>query len=236
MIRVGCCGFPEAHYKYFQRFKLVEIQKTFYQPPKLGTARKWRDNAPEDFVFTLKAWQLITHTPSSPTYRRLKTPIPYRQRSRYGAFRPTREVFQAWQTTRAFAEALEAEAVVFQCPSSFRPTQENIKNLRKFFSSMEAGPFTLVWEPRGGWEEATVRALCEELDLVHGVDPFQAEPVTEGLAYFRLHGIKGYRYNYTDENLQQLKETCSQHEDVYCLFNNISMLNDAVRFQQLIKT
>jgi uncharacterized protein YecE (DUF72 family) len=87
-IRIGCCGWTESQAKYFQHFSAIEVQRTFYQPPRLQTLVKWRASAPLEFEFTLKAWQLITHEPSSPTYRRLKTPIPEKIKSRYGAFRP----------------------------------------------------------------------------------------------------------------------------------------------------
>ena len=55
--------------KYFEDFSLVEIQKTFYTFPKISTVKKWREKAPKDCEFTIKASQLITHDPSSPTYR-----------------------------------------------------------------------------------------------------------------------------------------------------------------------
>src|SRR3954469_21508206 len=42
-------------------------------PPPPALASKWRALAPASFQFCLKAWQLITHTPASPTYRKLKS-------------------------------------------------------------------------------------------------------------------------------------------------------------------
>jgi uncharacterized protein YecE (DUF72 family) len=62
-IKVGCCGFPTARKNYFQEFNLVEIQETFYRPPSIDGAAKWREEAPQDFEFSLKAWQVITHLP-----------------------------------------------------------------------------------------------------------------------------------------------------------------------------
>jgi uncharacterized protein YecE (DUF72 family) len=53
-LKAGCCGFAEAQNMYFEQFPLVEIQQTFYQPPKPETVERWRRSAPEDFVFTLK--------------------------------------------------------------------------------------------------------------------------------------------------------------------------------------
>jgi len=70
MIKVGCCGFPVARKEYFKNFSLVEVQQTFYKPPRMETAFKWRSAAPPEFEFAVKAWQLITHAPSSPTYRK----------------------------------------------------------------------------------------------------------------------------------------------------------------------
>jgi hypothetical protein len=43
----------------------VEVQHTFYQSPQISTLKKWPKEAPPDFEFTLKAWQLITHTATS---------------------------------------------------------------------------------------------------------------------------------------------------------------------------
>lgn len=233
-IKVGCCGFSEAHHKYYNNFKLVEVQNTFYQPPKTNTAVKWRNASPDDFEFTLKAWQLITHKATSPTYKRLRPPISARQKPKYGFFSPTREVFRAWGTTREFANYLGAKAILFQCPSGFRQSEENVRNLRKFFQTINREPFKLIWEPRGSWQPEMIRDLCEELDLIHGVDPFQNESVTDSMKYYRLHGKSGYHSHYSNEDLLRLKEICERDEHVYCLFNNMSMRIDALRFLELL--
>ena len=231
-IKVGCCGFPRRKAEYAERFPVVEVQQTFYQPPRLSTAQRWRAEAPSAFEFTLKAWQLITHEPRSPTYRRLKEPIPEDRKDRYGAFRPTEEVHAAWERTREIAEVLQARIVLFQCPASFTPTEEHIANVRAFFTGVERGGLIFAWEPRGAWPDETVAALCRQLDLIHAVDPFQRLPVTPRLAYFRLHGRTGYRYRYTDEDLECLLGWCRRFDEVYCLFNNVSMWEDGLRMQE----
>jgi uncharacterized protein YecE (DUF72 family) len=71
----GTCGFAESHGKTFKDFGIVEVQQTFYQPPRITTVVCWREEAPNAFVFALKAWQLLTHEADSPTYRRLKEPL-----------------------------------------------------------------------------------------------------------------------------------------------------------------
>ena len=71
---------------------------------------------------------------------------------------------------------------------------------------------------------------------MHAVDPFEKEPATYGLAYFRLHGSPPgktmYRYTYTDADLDRLRAICREYDDVYVMFNNFSMHSDAHRFRR----
>jgi uncharacterized protein YecE (DUF72 family) len=321
-LRVGCCGFPLSLRRYAEEFWVVEVQQAFYQPPALRTLEKWRGAVPSDFEFALKAWQLITHEASSPTYRRLREELSQQQRRDVGAFRLNATVLYAWRRTLECARMLGSRCVLFQCPARFGPTPKNKANLRQFFREIkpdllspnpsitggeggrsrwppcgpkpsgggpcaptphamhargdgrrgdasgsnpalaapspaaagsaqalkggttqpeterlappsQAEPLRCVWEPRGEWEAEEVRELCEELGLVHGVDPFQQSPVAGPFGYFRLHGRTGYRYRYSDQELEQLREMAGKHASCYVLFNNISMLEDARRFQRL---
>lgn len=234
--RVGCCGFPLKHAECYRRFDAIEVQHTFYQPPQRATLERWRAEAPPQFEFTLKAWQLITHEPSSPTYRRLGRPVPENRRTRYGAFRSSDEVESAWRTTLDCVRALAARVVVFQCPATFTPTDEHVANLRGFFTRARAvaPDLVFVWEPRGDWPRRTVEALCEELRLIHVVDPFKDRPGRKGLRYFRLHGRaeRGYRYDYSDSELEELATYASG--TTYFMFNNYAMARNAERLAQLV--
>jgi uncharacterized protein YecE (DUF72 family) len=231
-IRVGCCGFPKARSEYYKVFRVVEVQQTFYQPPALKTAAKWREEAPSDFEFTLKAWQLITHEAKSPTYKRLNLGWPAAKLAQCGSFKTTDEVAWAWEQTREIAAVLKANCVVFQCPPSFHPSPDNIKNLRAFFGKVKRDHLRLVWEPRGTWTPRDIRDLCQELDLIHGVDPFKGDPQWDPIRYFRLHGITGYRYFFSEEDLNTLRARC--REMAYCLFNNVNMWADAIAFRNLL--
>lgn len=231
-IKVGCCGFPRSRKEYSRHFTLVEIQQTFYQLPQESTAAKWRAEAPVDFEFSLKAWQGITHPPSSPTYKKAGLRIPREKEGNYGLFRPTEEVFEAWAKTRLIAEILRAKVIVFQCPAKFTPNQENIENMRRFFATIGRANFVFAWEPRGDWSHDVIVRLCQELDLVHCVDPLVTSPLYGKPRYFRLHGGPGYRHQYSDEELLRLREL-SQGQ-TYVLFNNMAMYEDALRFKQLL--
>lgn len=231
-LKIGCCGFVKSQAIYVTRFPVVEIQQTFYKPPQPATAERWRAQAPPSFEFTLKAWQLITHEPSSPTYRKagLQLDAPPDQ---YGSFRPTPQVLAAWERTRHIAQALQATIVLFQCPASFTPTHAHVQNLERFLSAIQREGLRLAWEPRGEWPADVIREICQTHGLIHAVDPFRELPVTAGTAYFRLHGRTGYRYRYTDEDLRQLLAWCLEFEETYCLFNNVSMWEDATRLLEL---
>lgn len=231
-IRTGCCGFALAHAAYFRKFSCVEIDTSFYRLPKLATAARWRAAAPAGFRFTMKAWQVITHRASSPTYRH--TPLDDHDRQYCGDFGFNATIRWAWNETFAVARELDAAFVLFQCPASFTPTSEHIAGLKRFFEKAKRGKFQLGWEPRGAWEPAQVAALCRELDLVHVVDPFKAPPArTAKVQYFRMHGRSGADHHYSDEELAQLRQFCRQTPVNYCFFNNAGMVRDAGRFAAL---
>ncbi|HEV2765486.1 MAG TPA: DUF72 domain-containing protein [Pyrinomonadaceae bacterium] len=234
-IRVGCCGFRSSREAYYGLLRAVEVQHTFYQPPRPATLEKWRQEAPAGFEFTLKAWQLITHQSSSPTYRRLKRELTEEEREGAGSFRPTATVADAWRLTRECADALRASTVLFQCPASFRPTPENVKHLRVFFKSVERGKLSFCWEPRGGWPRELIKELCGELDLWHAVDPFAERTVTPARCYFRLHGRRGWRYQYEEAELEELRSMLPGRGKSYVFFNNVHMREDAVRFREMLE-
>ena len=236
LVRIGCSGFRSSRESYYEVLDTVEVQHTFYQPPQVSTLERWRVEAPRDFEFTVKAWQLITHQSSSPTRRRLKRQLTDEEKEGAGSFRPSEIVGEAWELTRACASVLKARAILFQCPASFRPTAENVENMSAFFRKASRGPLKFCWEPRGDWPRTLVKELCEELDLWHVVDPFKERTVTPRRCYFRLHGRKGWRYKYEDAELEELSSMLPKNVRSYVLFNNVEMLDDARRFREIVES
>ncbi len=241
---IGTSGFGIARGKYGQLFSCVEVQHTFYQPPKITTLERWREDAPSDFEFVLKAWQLITHDSKSPTYRRLKRKLSEREKREAGYSRPTAIVREAWDVTLACARALKARTILFQCPASFKQSPENIANLEQFFSTTKRQKndheqFNFCWEPRGDWDKKVVKSLCKSLNLWHAVDPFTTESVTPRDLYFRLHGRSGWRYEYDEGELRELAgllpNRIAKNKMPYVFFNNVRMIQDALTFQKIIK-
>lgn len=249
---VGCCGFPFSRKKYYALFNTVEVQQTFYKLPQKSTLERWRKEAPSSFVFNIKAWQVITHPASSPTWRRAGIK-PIGNIENYGYLKPTKENIDAWIKTIEAARILGARVIVLQTPPSFSYSETNVKNAKEFF--MLAARYTsdrivIGWEPRGDWHEH--RDMLEDImcgvGVIHVVDPFRRKPVVcsgQKILYLRLHGIGGrevnYKYKYTDEDLRRLVWIVRGYIDeytfkeVYIMFNNVYMGEDAQRFRDIAR-
>lgn len=235
-VKIGTCGFGRSKRpEYVGLLPVVEIQHTFYNPPQIKTLEKWRGDVPDEFEFTLKAWQMITHESSSPTYKRLKRPLTEKETDEAGFFKPTETVKEALDRTLECATALRARTILFQCPARFQPLPENILNLKEFFSNIDRGDLNFAWEPRGkSWEDDVIKDICDELDLWHCVDPFARRTVTPDKCYYRLHGIPRWRYTYEDDELMELVSLLPDAKLSYVFFNNITMKEDALRFQKIL--
>lgn len=234
--KLGMCGFTIGRASYYRRFPVVEVQQTFYDPPQIETLARWRAEAPPDFEFTMKAWQVITHFGTSNTYRRLKSPFSQRARDEAGGFRLNETVMNAWERTLECAAVLRATAILFQCPASFRATDENVSAMHAFFAAIDRPEgVRLLWEPRGPWPDELVRSICGDLDLLHAVDPFIRPSLTPQLLYWRLHGNRSHYANYNDDELRQIYAwlPTDPSVDTYVLFNNIPRVHDIKRFLEL---
>ena len=143
-------------------------------------------------------------------------------------------VHQAWEKSRACADALRARYILLHCPASFSPSPKNLKQMRRFFLKIDRGKLKLLWEPRGAWAPELIKALCDDLGLIHAADPFVSPIVSEELLYLRLHGGKGFKHVYTGAELEWLRDLASARTPAYVMFNNMAMLDDALRFKALL--
>jgi uncharacterized protein YecE (DUF72 family) len=237
-VRVGLCGFTMAMEDYPLHFPVVEVQNTFYEPPRDEVMQRWRAATGPALEYTMKVWQLVTHSAGSPTYRRMKRPLA--AGAAPGFFRDSAAVAEGWARSLRCATVLQATAVLFQCPASFAPDRENVERMRRFFERITRPAARLLWEPRGPrWiaERTLALSLCRELDLVHVVDPFVTTPDAAQPVYWRLHGPAGPRSSYGDAQLQQLREmlrSVSSPAPRYVMFNNLPRVGDARRFVRVV--
>lgn len=233
MIWAGVCGFGRRARAIVRTLDAVEIQEAFYRSVSVARAAKWRSLASTDFRFAVKASRFITHEATSPMYQRSSHTIRGEDRSSYGRFQATAAVERGWEATRAIAEVLDAKVIVFEAPASFGPSEANRTALYRFFESIQTTAVKAI-ELRGPWATHVVERICEDLGLVHAVDPFEKEPATYGLAYFRLHGSPPgpAMYSYTHADLAKLKSICEEYDDAWVMFNNQSAYADALRFSE----
>ncbi len=223
-MKIGCCGFQVSRNKYFKILRLVEVQKTFYKPPRISTLEKWRKEAPSDFEFTVKAWMAFTHDPRSRIWS--KTGLP--KEDYYGLLRPTTRNFDIWEEFKEVARKLDAKVIVFQSPPSFKATKENVNNADKFFSYIK-GEFELAWEVRDeSWlSSKEFYLILRNHNITHVVDLLHETPIYGKFRYYRLHGgRKGkkiiYSYKYGEKDLLKIIDLIRkfQLKKNYVLFNN----------------
>ena len=228
--------------KYYQNFRVVEIQKTFYQLIDEKLAKKWREEAPKDFEFTIKAFQGITHTLKSPTWKRCNLDEEYlsKIKDKIGYLRPTKYVFEFWDRTLEIARILKSKIIVVQLPRSFRATRENIKNAKDFLNSVTKSNVTIAIEPRG-WNEKDKEKLMISKSITIIGDVINEVPIPQKVVYLRLHGQNkngkiNYKYEHTNKELEKIVEYLINTKlDSYVMFNNIFMKQDAIKFKNIIQ-
>ncbi|MCX8175856.1 MAG: DUF72 domain-containing protein [Candidatus Bathyarchaeota archaeon] len=228
IVKVGCCGFPVAKKRYYEVFKVVEVNSTFYTYPKSSVLDRWKMEAPKDFEFVLKAHQDISHK------HRLK---------------PTKDCLKSLRLMSEACKTLNSKLLLIQTPGSLKPSEEVLDSVEKFFNvAVKNGELKYAWETRGDeWFKPEVKVklkkILEKFDVSHCVDPLKSTPIfVKDFAYFRLHGLSErlYYYQYSDEELKKLLSVVESFNGIvneaYVFFNNLSMFTDALRFLTIVKT
>lgn len=240
MIKIGCCGTAGLSLKeYSKRFRLMEVQSTFYRLPKAETAYGWRDDVPEGFEFTMKAFQGITHPADSPTWRKARKELEDVDPSQVGMLKKSRFVLNSWERSQEIAKALRASIIVIQLPPSFEYNQNNIDRIRDFFLSIDITCKPAIEFRHKSWlnKLENVKEFLSRWNVIIVTDPLKFEISEQEIQYHRMHGIDGftnYKHRYSDNELKILAKKLSGNE-VYVLFNNISMREDAERLRKLLE-
>ena len=232
-LRIGCIDFPIPPSRYFRKWDLVEIQQTLVRAPGDGTVKRWLRETSEGFEFIVTVSPLVTCGPGSQNFR--YQPLPSRSQWRkYAPFAATKEVSEAFSESVALAKELGAGILVFQTPADMVPDKPLLRAMTHFFEKTDRQKRRWVWEPKGGWDFGEALALAKDLDLTLCVDPLVNLPPDPAFAYCHLPGPAGFRSRYEEEALLKLREVYRNYEEIYCLFGNIDMNNDATRFFQLL--
>jgi uncharacterized protein YecE (DUF72 family) len=228
-IRIGTCSWAdEALSKYFyppgtpsgarlpyyaEHFDTVEVDSTYYRLPVPEMVERWADRTPDEFVFHVKAFGVMTRHPvkldALPTDMRDEAPVDDKGRLE----RPSRD-FRA-EIFRRFREALEPlretgklGGILMQFPPYVVPREASIDYLE--FAREQLGDDEMLVEFRHrSWYEEDARgetlALLERIGATHvvvdapKVDAKNVPPtvlaVTSPLTYVRMHGRNADTWN-----------------------------------------
>lgn len=242
VLKVGCCGFPVSKNKYFENLKLVEIQQTFYKILDEKLLEKWRKEAPEDFEFTVKAFQGITHTIKSPTWKKsdLSKEELKKIKNYVGNLRVNKITLEYWNKMLNYCKILKSKIILLQLPSSFTDSKENINQTIEFLKNVENKNIKIALELRG-WKLENKKKIFENFDLIDVIDINISLPVViKDILYTRLHGKYEknkiiYKYDYSLEELKNIKNKINSlnAKEKYVLFNNSYMFKNALEFVKL---
>jgi uncharacterized protein YecE (DUF72 family) len=219
--RIGCSGWNYADWRgrlypeglgtgrwlerYAEVFDTVEVNSTFYRLAKPDAVRRWVEQTPDDFVFSVKASRYLTHV------RRLR---------------------QMKQGVERFYEAIEPLArspkmgpVLWQLPANFRRDDEL---LRQALDALPEGRHCFEFRHQS-WFTREVYALLRSHGVAlvigdHPEWPFQTHEMTADWTYVRLHhGRRGRRGNYSRSELDEWVERIrrwKRRRTVFVYFNN----------------
>ena len=237
-VYIGTSGWHYAHWKgpfypqdlrdedmlgyYAAHFRTAEINNTFYRLPEKNTLARWRQTAPDGFIFAVKASRYITHM------KKLK---------------------DAPDTLPKFFDRIKVledrlGPVLFQLPPKWGV---NIERLEQFLKTLP-GDFRYAFEFRDpSWFREDVSGALAGKGAAFCIYDFEGRQspltVTGNLVYVRLHGPDGaYRGQYGAETLelwaQLLRGWSEQGREVYCYFDNDEAgyaAQDALRLKSLVE-
>ena len=238
-VHIGCSGWNYDHWKgrfypeksspgrwfegYSTIFSTVEINNTFYQLPGPAIFKKWRDQAPPGFIYSVKANRFITHM------KKLKD--------------PKEPVKRFLKNARILADHLGP--VLFQLPPRWSVNEDRLEE----FTDVLPRDLQYVFEFRdSSWYNDRVYGILSKKQMslcLHDMKGSESPVISIGpLCYIRFHGTTGlYGGKYADATLRKwaefIKKILAEDKEVYAYFNNDAEANapqDALRLiRELLK-
>ncbi len=187
---------------YTTIFDSVEVNATFYRAFKQSTFKKWHDETPEDFTWSVKAVRYITHT------KRLK---------------------EVDESLDMFFESLNPLAektgpILFQLP----PSLQFNKNIAEEFLKLLPSSYRCVIEGRHEtWTNSEAHELLKKYNVAWCISDTAGkypllESITSDFTYLRLHGSKKiYASCYSDDEIKDWATKIHRwNVDTFVYFDN----------------
>jgi uncharacterized protein YecE (DUF72 family) len=235
---VGCSGWLYSHWRgifypsqeptarnwfayYANVFGTVELNAPFYRWPKPATVRRWKRDAPPNFVYSVKVNQRITHE------KRL--------------VRTKALVKSYYDIAPVLGEKLGC--FLFQFPPSH---SYSVSRLKSIVGQLDPTYRNVVeFRHRSWWRDTVYRTLAERgitFCAVSAPRLPEAVPTGQRVLYLRLSGrTRWYRHDYSAEELRTWLERvrASGAEEAWIYFNNDRegfAVKNALMLRRLLRT
>ena len=219
---IGCSGFYYRHWKgsfypedipmrkwfeyYCEHFKTVELNTTFYHFPKPGVLDSWYKRSPEDFKFTVKAPQLISH---------------------YKKFVGCRQLAKDFYSSAQKGLKEKLGCVLFQLHPRTVFSEAKLSDIIQTIDSS----YTNVVEFRHAswWKAEVIKELSKHNITFAGIS-YPHLPVdvimNTSVLYYRLHGVPNlYTSGYSEDELEKIVKRIKSFKKLkqaWLYFNNDS--------------
>ncbi len=160
---IGQSSLRGALVKYSNRFNLLEVRAELGRLPRPTLLRRWRDEVPSDFVFSIML---------------------SREVGRLGPNFQT-ELELGLQA----ADSLKAKWMVVQTDPTIGPSQRSRQRLQSLFAQVGAEGRNIAWEPHGVWQEDEALMWTRELGVHLVRDIFRGDTISQDIIYSRMPGI-----------------------------------------------
>jgi uncharacterized protein YecE (DUF72 family) len=221
-------GFDELSY-YAEHFDTVELNSSFYGPPRPEVSRAWVARTPSNFEFSLKLHQQFTHPKMYQKAALGDLPDPSPAALAELSRVTEADVSRFKEGLHPIASAQKLGALLVQFPASFHDTAANREYLAWLLRTFHEYP-TAVELRHSTWSDT----FGETLQLLNAFNAAWVQidepkfrfsirqnylPNVKGFAYMRLHGRNvanwwhhdhaddRYDYLYSKEELQPFAET-----------------------------
>jgi uncharacterized protein YecE (DUF72 family) len=166
---------------YAEHFRTVEINNTFYHMPMANVLISWAEQVPLDFVFALKAPQVITHI------KRLHS--------------VSSETGYLFKSLSVLGRKLGP--VLFQFPKSFRADRPSLEAFLHLIPATAACAFEFR---SPSWLNDGIPDLLHEKGFTLCIEDADEEPAQEIISTSQWGYLRLRRSNYSDADLLQWME------------------------------
>lgn len=207
--------------RYASRFRVAEINSSFYRPHRPDTWTRWRDSTPEGFRFSVKLPKVVTHERKLADFEEPLAQFLGQVEllgDKLGVLLvqlPPKLAFDADTAGRFFAALAEASGAMVACEP---------RHASWFAEDADA----LLAGHRVA-RVAADPAICEAARVPGGWN---------GLAYWRLHGSpRMYRSSYDDRLGDYAAQIRAARGEAWCIFDNTASsaaASDALALMEML--